>query len=179
MLYFFNGGSDGGQPNQDLIADSSGNLYGTTQSGGSSGYGTVFKLTGTGFVTGTTPFGAFSSQLVIASHSYFELLSNVTLGNGAAYLDPPSEPIAVQVGAYSATIPRGSFVKGSTFGEWDFDGPVNGVTIHARIWLTGTKQYLVLVKPMTALKGATNPVPVTLTLGTNAGSAPVTAAIFP
>ena len=57
MLYSFKGGSDGGYPSAGLIADSAGNLYGTTDSGGvgvsstSSGYGVVFKLSGTGFVT--------------------------------------------------------------------------------------------------------------------------------
>jgi hypothetical protein len=83
------------------------------------------------------------------------------------------------VGAFSATIPAGSFVKASTFGEWDFDGTVNGVTIHAKIWLIGTKQYVVLIKAMTALTGAKNPVPVRLTLGNNSGSAAVTADTYP
>jgi hypothetical protein len=127
-----------------------------------------------------TPFSAFSSKLVISGHwDYVELLSNVTLGSGANYLDPPNEPVSVQVGSYSATIPASSFVKGSTFGEWDFDGPINSVSIHAKIWLTGTKQYQVLVKAMTKLTGAKNPVPVTITLGPNTGSAQVTADIFP
>ncbi len=43
--------SDGANPITDLIADSSGNLYGTTGGGGGADSGTVFKLTGTGFVT--------------------------------------------------------------------------------------------------------------------------------
>jgi uncharacterized repeat protein (TIGR03803 family) len=47
--------SDGAYPEASLIADSSGNLYSTTPSGGASGAGVVFKLTGTGFTT-TTPF---------------------------------------------------------------------------------------------------------------------------
>jgi len=37
--------NDGGLPQANLIADSSGNLYGVTSQGGSHGYGTVFKLT--------------------------------------------------------------------------------------------------------------------------------------
>jgi hypothetical protein len=46
VLYSFQGGSDGDGPFGDLIADNSGALYGTTQTGGSGGgYGTVFKLT--------------------------------------------------------------------------------------------------------------------------------------
>ena len=49
VLYNFTGSADGGQPYASLIFDSAGNLYGTTNFGGSSncnmGCGTVFKLT--------------------------------------------------------------------------------------------------------------------------------------
>jgi uncharacterized repeat protein (TIGR03803 family) len=45
VLYSFTGGSDGRFPQAGLIADSSGNLYGTTQFGGATGNGVVFKLT--------------------------------------------------------------------------------------------------------------------------------------
>jgi uncharacterized repeat protein (TIGR03803 family) len=50
VLYQFTGGTDGGPPSSSLTADESGNLYGTTSSGGDlgqcSGYGcgTVFEL---------------------------------------------------------------------------------------------------------------------------------------
>ena len=40
--------ADGFGPAAGLIADSSGNLYGTTSGGGANGYGTVFKVTPTG-----------------------------------------------------------------------------------------------------------------------------------
>ncbi len=48
VLYSFNGGSDGANPYSGLVADNAGNLYGTTSSGGTYGYGTVFKLDATG-----------------------------------------------------------------------------------------------------------------------------------
>ncbi len=44
-LHDFTGGSDGGLPISSLVFDSSGNLYGTAQSGGASGYGVVFQIT--------------------------------------------------------------------------------------------------------------------------------------
>ncbi|MGP8235918.1 MAG: choice-of-anchor tandem repeat GloVer-containing protein [Limisphaerales bacterium] len=47
-LYWFTGGADGGAPNGLLLA-SNGMLYGTTQSGGSSGNGTIFSITTNGF----------------------------------------------------------------------------------------------------------------------------------
>ena len=45
VLYRFTGGSDGRHPWSDLVADAKGALYGTTNAGGSEGYGAVFKLT--------------------------------------------------------------------------------------------------------------------------------------
>jgi uncharacterized repeat protein (TIGR03803 family) len=49
VLYSFTGGADGGSPMGSLVFDQTGNLYGTTQWGGSSncqyGCGVVFKLT--------------------------------------------------------------------------------------------------------------------------------------
>ena len=47
VLYEFgqNGGSDGTNPGGGLIEDSSGNLYGTTVSGGDHGAGTIFRIT--------------------------------------------------------------------------------------------------------------------------------------
>lgn len=46
ILYEFTGGSDGGTPGYgNLVFDQAGNLYGTTESGGVYGQGTVFKLT--------------------------------------------------------------------------------------------------------------------------------------
>jgi uncharacterized repeat protein (TIGR03803 family) len=48
VLYKFSGGADGGFPYAGLVLDKKGNMYGTTYLGGSSGQGTVFKLTTTG-----------------------------------------------------------------------------------------------------------------------------------
>jgi uncharacterized repeat protein (TIGR03803 family) len=44
ILYRFTGGADGGPPAGRLVRDSAGNLYGTTEFGGTSGQGVVFKL---------------------------------------------------------------------------------------------------------------------------------------
>ena len=51
-LASFNG-ANGANPYGDLIADASGNLFGTTGAGGANGYGTVFEL-----VKGTFSYGA-------------------------------------------------------------------------------------------------------------------------
>ena len=44
VLYAFTGGADGGQPLAGVIRDSAGNLYGTTQTGGTGSAGVVFKV---------------------------------------------------------------------------------------------------------------------------------------
>ena len=44
VLYNFTGAGDGANPHSTLLRDSKGNLYGTTESGGAHGYGTVFKI---------------------------------------------------------------------------------------------------------------------------------------
>jgi len=44
IVWDFGGRPDGSLPLTGLLADKSGNLYGTTQYGGVYGYGTVFKL---------------------------------------------------------------------------------------------------------------------------------------
>ena len=60
-LYAFTGGSDGADPYGGLILDPSGNLYGTTQLGGSGGGGTAFELTpANGGWTLNTLYGGFS-----------------------------------------------------------------------------------------------------------------------
>ncbi len=48
VLYQFAGGADAQLPTGGVIFDSAGNLYGTTESGGSHGKGTVFQLTSSG-----------------------------------------------------------------------------------------------------------------------------------
>jgi hypothetical protein len=44
VIYSFQGGTAGASPMSDLILDSAGNLYGTTELGGGTGNGTVFEL---------------------------------------------------------------------------------------------------------------------------------------
>jgi uncharacterized repeat protein (TIGR03803 family) len=50
VIYNFNGGNEGGFPLAGLVMDAAGNLYGTTNVGGSSGigFGVVFKMTDSG-----------------------------------------------------------------------------------------------------------------------------------
>jgi uncharacterized repeat protein (TIGR03803 family) len=45
VIHAFTGGSDGGNPLAGFTIDPAGNLYGTTNAGGNTGTGTVFKIT--------------------------------------------------------------------------------------------------------------------------------------
>jgi uncharacterized repeat protein (TIGR03803 family) len=49
--YSFSGGNDGSNPQAGLVQGTDGNFYGTTQNGGSGGWGTVFKISTTGALT--------------------------------------------------------------------------------------------------------------------------------
>lgn len=56
-LYAFQAGSDGAYPIAGLLRDKGGNLYGTTQRGGTYKYGTVFKVAPNGTETVLHDFG--------------------------------------------------------------------------------------------------------------------------
>lgn len=98
VLHNFAGGtSDGSFPRAGLTIDSSGNLYGTTSAGGTSGLGTVFELaaTGTGSFTysilhnfaGGTSDGAspFAALLLFGGNLYSTTTSGGTSGMGTIF----------------------------------------------------------------------------------------------
>ncbi len=58
-LYSFTGSPDGAVPNGDLIVDSTGNLFGTTQSGGTNDAGVAFEL-----FPPSQPGGTWSEQVI-------------------------------------------------------------------------------------------------------------------
>jgi len=169
---------DGASPSAGLIADRSGNLYGTTENGGPSGAGTVFKLTDTGFVL---PFRHFEPLLAIElgpkpANDSFQIFLSFSLGEGCEWIDPSKEPVTLKIGTFTTTIPAGSF-EGSGSGPFYFVGKVHGVDLEVAIERTGTQQYLLTAAAEHAnLAGTENPVPVTLTiLGGASGTASVSA----
>lgn len=98
VLYSFTGGADGSGPSEGLVLDSTGNLYGTTQNGGTgrcvqdfvSGCGTVFRVNNQGTETvlhsfqggsdGEYPWGG----LALDDHGYLfgTTVNGGTAGNG-------------------------------------------------------------------------------------------------
>ncbi len=76
VLYSFTGNSDGCYPWQGLVRDKAGDLYGTTSSCGSSGYGTIFKVNSAGAFTLLHSFTGRSSD---GAYPYF---GHLTYGQG-------------------------------------------------------------------------------------------------
>src|SRR5208283_2739933 len=88
VLYTFQNGSDGAQPEGGLIFDSSGNLYGTTSFAGGHNGGTAFELTPSNGGWKFTPvygFNGFGSAGPTASPSIDNgNLYGTTDGDGAS-----------------------------------------------------------------------------------------------
>jgi uncharacterized repeat protein (TIGR03803 family) len=94
VLYSFAGGTDGANPFAGLVRDRKGNLYGTTEAGGASGVGTVFKLSATGQETvlhtftgattdGANPFGGLVRDAT--GKLYGTTFVGGAFGHGAVY----------------------------------------------------------------------------------------------
>lgn len=164
-------GSDGAAPYSGLIMDPAGSLYGTTSAGGSFGWGTVFKI------AFATPFSAFSAKLDITAGPPpgFQLNALFTQGSGAGAIDPVAQGMTLAVGPYTATIPAGAFHM-TKKGLFVYEGTTNGVALQLRILQTGTNSYQAQLDASGMdLTSLTNPVPVTLTIGSNTGTTQVTA----
>ena len=92
-LYNFTNGSDGGTPYAGVIRDAAGNLYGTAFSGGTRGFGTVFKLdaqnnftvlhTFTGGEDGGNPWGGLTMDA--SGNLYGTNSFGGATGNGVVY----------------------------------------------------------------------------------------------
>lgn len=107
-LYSFSGGSDGAYPQAPLVSGPGGDFYGTTYSGGSNGYGAIFKVSSAGFFTPLYSFtngadGANPSGLVLAADGNFY---GTTFQGGAH-----------QVGAAFKMTPSGILTPLHSFGE--------------------------------------------------------------
>jgi uncharacterized repeat protein (TIGR03803 family) len=122
VLHNFTHGNDGANPHADLVRDpSAGTLYGTTELGGSSGLGTVFKLDPSGTLTvlhnfagGANDGGVPVGRLVMDSH-----------GN-----------------LYGTTHDGGSATRGAVF-KLDTSGTLN--VLHSLSYCTAANPYAGLV----------------------------------
>lgn len=87
VIYAFSGGTDGGEPYGGVAADSTGNLYGTTVTGGNSqGLGVVFKLASSGTLATLHTFEGTSDGAWPEAGVVLDRSNNVF---GTAYAEGP------------------------------------------------------------------------------------------
>jgi uncharacterized repeat protein (TIGR03803 family) len=152
ILYSFNGGSDGAAPIAGVVQGVDGNLYGTTYQGGSTGFGTVFKIEPSGALTtlysftggsdGDSPWGG----LVQArdGNLYGTTQSGGDYGFGTVFQIAPTGPLTtlVQFESYNGANPSATLVQGvdgNLYGTTQAGGSLGDGTIF-RIAMNGPLQ---------------------------------------
>jgi uncharacterized repeat protein (TIGR03803 family) len=132
VLYSFGSiANDGANPESSLIFDASGNLYGTTFSGGVSGNGTVFKLTPKGVETVLYSFAGGADGANPEARLAMDKLGNLYGTTSAGGLSGEGTVFEIsKAGQHSVLY---SFGGGS-----DGTVPVAGVTLDAKGNLYGT-----------------------------------------
>ncbi|HEX4077656.1 MAG TPA: choice-of-anchor tandem repeat GloVer-containing protein [Rhizomicrobium sp.] len=87
ILYAFQGGSDGEFPQNGVVADSAGNLYGTTAGGGGELVGTIFEVTPAGIESVLYSFaresGGYYPEAGLIFDKAGNLYSTTSYGGGA------------------------------------------------------------------------------------------------
>jgi uncharacterized repeat protein (TIGR03803 family) len=148
-LYSFAGGTDGSQPVAGVIADASGNLYGTTVTGGAHNSGTVFKVTATGtetvlysFTGGSDGSQPFAGLIADASGNLYGTTNGGgASGNGTVFKVTPSGTETVLysfTGGSDGSNPRAGLIadaSGNLYGTTSFGGTTDNGTVFG---LTGT-----------------------------------------
>jgi uncharacterized repeat protein (TIGR03803 family) len=162
VLYSFQGATDGSDPKANLVADSAGNLYGTTSVGGIYGHGVVFELAANGTETVLYAFcsrskcvdGAYPSAGLIrdrkgflygTTSGYYNGQNFVGFGNVFEITPMGHEKVlhkfgGVQDGAY----PEGGLIRdqsGNLYGT-TFDGGVNAYGMVFKLAPDGTETVL-------------------------------------
>ncbi len=132
VLHSFTGNPDGAQPTSGLVRDSAGNLYGTTQAGGTSGAGAVFKVDALGQETvlysfrggldGSTPRA--TPILDAAGNLYGTTYSGGRLGFGTVYKLDPS---GVETVLHGFDVGEGAYPQAGVI--MDAAGNVYGTTL--------------------------------------------------
>jgi YVTN family beta-propeller protein len=121
------------------------------------------------------PFLSFESRLDIdldrqPKRAAFQLGSVFVLsGTAGDGIYPETEPVKLQVGPFIATVPAGSFKRHENR-SFTFAGVIDGVRLEAKIEPRGGFRYAFHAEAKGVdLKGATNPVQVSLGIGNDAG----------
>jgi hypothetical protein len=129
------------------------------------------------------PFATFTLKKmdIDIEDGEIDMLATFTVGTGSNGLELSKEPVTLQItggsGAYSVTIPPGSF-KADRTGAFRFQGSINRVKVDATVRPGRGAVFDFEIETENAnLKGFKNPVTVTLAIGDDGGSKTVKAEI--
>ncbi len=150
-LYSFTGGNDGANPISGLVADSAGNLYGTTQFGGTNDTGSVFKITPSGAITVLHDFGEVDGSTNDEDGDGGSPIGALVLGNDGNLYGTTFEGGAYGSGTIFQISPSGTFntiysfssdYNYSTYESGNTDGaaPVAALTLGSDGYFYGTTQ---------------------------------------
>ncbi len=144
VLYTFSGGDDGGYPYAGVIRDSSGNLYGTAQQGGTRNLGVIYSVntagqetvlyTFTGAADGAAPYAGVIRDS--AGNLYGTTLQGGIGNVGAVYkLDPAGHETAPPnfPNAPGGTNPYAGVIRdsaGNLYGTTTGGGPANAGVVY-------------------------------------------------
>jgi len=124
---------------------------------------------------GTFPFSSFLVKLEVEG-SGFNLNGTFTPAAGASStgIDPVTQPVTLQVGSFSITIPKGSFRR-TPRGKFVYEGVFNGVNLEIQMAAVGINEgglsyaFHVEARPV-SLTGVPGTVTVQLQIGNNTGT---------
>ncbi|MGH8211800.1 MAG: choice-of-anchor tandem repeat GloVer-containing protein [Rhodanobacteraceae bacterium] len=139
-LYSFKGGSDGAYPYSELIRDGQGNLYGTTNRGGTGDNGTIFKIAPDGTETvlhrfnGSVDGGNPVAGLVMdGAGNFYGAAQAGPFGNGNVFRMSPNGDLTVLYNfhGYDGSDPWGTLIM-------DPEGNLYGTTLGGGAYRRGT-----------------------------------------
>jgi hypothetical protein len=122
-------------------------------------------------------FGAFNAVLTeYPNVPEFSINSSFTLGSTSTGINPATEPVTLQIGNFTITIPAGSFSVPNP-GHFTFVGVINGISLNVVLTQTGVNTFIfgVIARNvnLTTINPA-GPVGITLTIGNDSGTTSVT-----
>ncbi|TLY45511.1 MAG: hypothetical protein E6K59_03995, partial [Nitrospirae bacterium] len=121
------------------------------------------------FEPAAVPFASLVARVKVeAGEGEFKVKGTFTLGAGSK-IDPPNEDVTLEVGAFAATIPKGSFRRHG-HGTFKFEGLAGGARLEVKIQARGGNRFEFKAEGKGAQVGTANPVTVGLAIGDDAGS---------